>query len=70
MRIGALVVHGTGAAWLAYLREASRSRAERERPARRGARAVIEDVIENHDNLALGLARPHATSSRDNGGPR
>ena len=62
-----IVLHGTRRAWLAYLREASRLAREREDVD--GARAVIEDVIENHDNLALGLAR-RTRSRRHNGGPR
>ena len=61
------MLHGTRRAWLAYLREASRLAREREDVD--GARAVIEDVIENHDNLALGLAR-RTRLEEHNGGPR
>jgi hypothetical protein len=62
-----IVLHGTRRAWLAYLRDASRLAREREDVD--GAQAVIEDVIENHDNLALGLAR-RTRSRRLGGGPR
>ena len=62
-----IVLHGARRAWLAYLREAERLAREREDVD--GARAVIEDVIENHHNLALGLA-PRTRAMRHNGGSR
>ena len=51
-RVERLVVRGSRRAWTAYLAEA----AELARDAPPGeARDVVLDVIENHDNLKLGL---------------
>jgi hypothetical protein len=57
-RAEGLVTHGSRRSWRAYLAEAAalaRASAGDERLA--AAREVIEEVIGNHDNLALGLTR-------------
>lgn len=62
-----LVLQGTRRTWLAYLEESlalARERAGDGDAEVDAARALVEDVIENHDNLALGLAR-----RRKNGDP-
>jgi hypothetical protein len=69
-RAEGIVLHGSRRQWLAYLREslalARDSEATREMAE---ARAVVEEVIENHDNLALGLASRRGRGGH-NGGPR
>jgi hypothetical protein len=58
LRAERLVTHGTNRRWRAYLTDAAalaRSGEGDDRLA--GARAVIDEVLENHHNLALGLAR-------------
>jgi hypothetical protein len=57
-RVERLVTHGSRRGWRAYLAEASalaRTAGDEERLA--AARAVIGDILENHDNMALGLTR-------------
>jgi hypothetical protein len=51
-RVERLVVRGSRRAWSAYLAEAARL--ARDAPPGE-ARSVVLDVIENHDNLKLGL---------------
>jgi hypothetical protein len=53
-----LVTRGSRRGWRAYLAEAAaltRAADNDERLAE--ARAVIDEIVENHDNLALGLTR-------------
>jgi hypothetical protein len=53
-----LVTRGSRRGWRAYLAEAAalaRAADDDERLA--AARAVIDEILENHDNLALGLTR-------------
>jgi hypothetical protein len=51
-RVERLVMHGSRRAWAAYLAEA----AELARGAPPGkARTIVLEVIDNHDNLKLGL---------------
>jgi hypothetical protein len=53
-----LVTHGGRRSWRAYLAEAAAlARAAEGDERLAGARAVVDDVLENHDNLALGLTR-------------
>lgn len=65
-----LVTRGARRAWIAYLERAralARSTEGGEEVA--AARALIEDVIENHESLALGLAkRRTARRTHRNGG--
>jgi hypothetical protein len=57
-RVERLVTHGSRRQWRAYLTETSgMARAAEGNEALAEARAVIDDILENHDNLALGLAR-------------
>jgi hypothetical protein len=51
-RVERLVTRGSRRAWSAYLAEAARL-AQEAPPGK--ARTVVLDVIENHDNLKLGL---------------
>jgi hypothetical protein len=51
-RMERLVTHGSRRAWHAYLREAAEL-AVKAPPSE--ARALVLDVIQNHDNLKLGL---------------
>jgi hypothetical protein len=61
-----LVTHGSRRQWRAYLAEtAALARAAEGGEALAEARAAIDEILENHDNLALGLAR-----RRRNGPPR
>jgi hypothetical protein len=54
-RAEAIVLRGTRRAWRRYLAEA-RALAERsDDPGLAEARAVVEDVVSNHDNLELAL---------------
>jgi hypothetical protein len=53
-----LVTRGSRRRWRAYLAEAAALAGAAEGDERLAdARAVVEEVIENHDNLALGLTR-------------
>jgi hypothetical protein len=57
-RVERLVTHGSRRSWRAYLAEAAalaRAAGDEERLA--PARAVIDEILENHDNLVLGLTR-------------
>ena len=57
-RVERLVTHGSRRQWRAYLTEtAGLAQAADGDQALAEARAVIEDILENHDNLALGLAK-------------
>jgi hypothetical protein len=57
-RVERLVTHGSRRQWRAYLSETSgMAQAAEGNEALAEARAVIDDILENHDNLALGLAR-------------
>lgn len=50
-----LVVRGSRRAWRRYLADALALADSSHDPAVRDARALIEDVIHNHDNLELAL---------------
>jgi hypothetical protein len=65
-----LVTHGSRRRWRAYLAEtAALARAAEGDEALAEARAVIDEILENHDNLALGLARRRTgPPKRPNGG--
>jgi hypothetical protein len=53
-----LVTHGSRRGWRGYLAEAAElARAAEGDVALAEARAAIDDILENHENLALGLAR-------------
>jgi len=55
-RVERLVTHGSRRAWRAYIADAAalaRDTAGEDEVAR--ARALVLDVVENHDNLTLGL---------------
>jgi hypothetical protein len=53
-----LVTHGSRRQWRGYLAEARElARAAEGDRALAEVRATIDDILENHDNLALGLAR-------------
>jgi hypothetical protein len=55
-----LVTHGSRRRWRAYLTEAGAlTRAAEDDDRLADARAVIDEVLENHHNLDLGLARRH-----------
>ena len=51
----ALVLHGSRRAWRRYLAEALALAGTADDPAVRDARALVEDVVHNHDNLELAL---------------
>ena len=66
-----LVTHGSRRAWRAYLAEAAGlARAAGGDEALAETRAAVDEIIENHDNLALGLAsrRTRGMPKRSNGG--
>jgi hypothetical protein len=65
-----LVTHGSRRSWRSYLAEAATLARAADGDERLGAaRTVIEEVIENHDNLALGLTRRRGGRlTRYNGG--
>jgi hypothetical protein len=67
-----LVTRGSRRAWRAYLAEVSEL--AREAPGEGGvaeARALVDEVIRNHDNLALGLERRRSAGRLNrNGGSR
>ena len=50
-----LVLHGSRRAWRRYLAEARALAASSEDPQLAEARAVVEDVVHNHNNLELAL---------------
>jgi hypothetical protein len=54
-RAEALVLRGSRRAWRRYLADALALAAVSEDPAVRDARALVEDVVRNHDNLELAL---------------
>jgi hypothetical protein len=54
-RAEALVLRGSRRAWRGYLADAVALAAASEDPAVRDARALVEDVVRNHDNLELAL---------------
>jgi hypothetical protein len=57
-RVERLVTHGSRRQWHAYLTEtAGLAKAAEGNEALAEARATIDDILENHDNLALGLAK-------------
>jgi hypothetical protein len=65
-----LVTHGSRRQWRAYVAEAAElARTAGDDPALAEARAAIDEILENHDNLALGLARRRRRgTNRFNGG--
>jgi hypothetical protein len=67
-----LVTRGSRRRWRAYLAEAAALAHSAEGDERlAGVRAVIDEVVANHDNLALGLARRRrGRPNRHNGGTR
>ena len=53
-----LVTHGSRRQWRGYLAEAAElARAAEGDEGLAEARAAIDEILENHDNLALGLAK-------------
>ena len=54
-RAEALVLRGSRRAWRRYLAEALALADSSHDPAVQDARALVEDVIHNHDNLELAL---------------
>jgi hypothetical protein len=54
-RAEALVLRGTRRAWRGYLAEALTLADSSNDPAVRDARALVRDVVHNHDNLELAL---------------
>jgi hypothetical protein len=54
-RVEALVLRGSRRAWRRYLAEALALAGTADDPAVRDARALVEDVVHNHDNLELAL---------------
>jgi hypothetical protein len=54
-RAEALVLRGSRRAWRRYLADALALAAVTDDPAVRDARALVEDVVRNHDNLELAL---------------
>jgi hypothetical protein len=54
-RVEALVLHGSRRAWRRYLAEALALAGTADDPAVRDARALVEDVVHNHDNLELAI---------------
>lgn len=50
-----LVLHGSRRAWRRYLAEALALAGSSEDPAVAEARAIVEDVVHNHNNLELAL---------------
>jgi hypothetical protein len=54
-RAEALVLRGSRRAWRRYLADALALADSSEDPAVRDARALVEDVVKNHDNLELAL---------------
>jgi hypothetical protein len=65
-----LVTRGSRRQWRAYLAEAAElARTAKGHEALAEARAAIDEILENHDNLALGLARRRRRGTkRFNGG--
>ena len=59
-RVERLVTHGSRRQWRAYVTETARlAEAAKGDEALAEARAAIDEILENHDNLALGLASRH-----------
>jgi hypothetical protein len=54
-RAEAIVLRGTRRAWRRYLAEAQALAAAADDPSLAEARALVEDVVTNHDNLELAL---------------
>ena len=54
-RAEALVLRGSRRAWRRYLADALALAGSSHDPAVRDARALVEDVVHNHDNLELAL---------------
>jgi len=54
-RAEAIVLRGTRRAWRRYLAEAHALAEAADDPALAEARAVVEDVVSNHNNLELAL---------------
>ena len=54
-RAEALVLLGSRRAWRRYLADALALAGSSDDPAVRDARALVEDVVRNHDNLELAL---------------
>jgi hypothetical protein len=54
-RAEAIVLRGTRRAWRRYLAEAQALAAAADDPWLAEARALVEDVVTNHDNLELAL---------------
>ena len=54
-RAEGLVLHGSRRAWRRYLAEALDLAGSSDDPAVTEARAVVEDVVHNHNNLELAL---------------
>jgi hypothetical protein len=54
-RAEAIVLRGTRRAWRRYLAEAQALAAATDDPSLAEARALVEDVVTNHDNLELAL---------------
>ena len=54
-RAEALVLRGSRRAWRRYLAEALALAGSSDDPAVHDARALVEDVVHNHDNLELAL---------------
>ena len=54
-RAEAIVLRGTRRAWRRYLAEARGLAAAADDPALAEARAVVEDVVQNHNNLELAI---------------
>ena len=54
-RVERLVMRGTRRAWRRYLAEALALAGSSEEPAVAEARAVVEDVVHNHNQLELAL---------------
>jgi hypothetical protein len=65
-RVERLVTHGSRRQWRAYVTETARlAKAAEAGEALAETRAMIDEILENHDNLALGLA-----SRRRRGAPK
>jgi hypothetical protein len=54
-RAEAILLRGTRRAWRRYLAEARELAERSDDPGLAEARAVVEDVVSNHDNLELAL---------------
>jgi hypothetical protein len=64
-----LVTHGSRRQWRTYLAEAAAlARAAEGNSALAEARATIDDILENHENLALGLAKRRRRGTKPRNG--